>query len=68
MIKRILLALNRRWPPVSAGPPALLGCNEDFSWHGSSFELARGLVVIEHCEAPPALSVDTGTARPRVQA
>ena len=33
--------------------------SEDHSWHGSSFELARGLEVIEHRGVPPLLFSDT---------
>jgi hypothetical protein len=33
--------------------------NEDCSWHGSSFELASGLEVIEHCGAPSTVFANT---------
>jgi hypothetical protein len=33
--------------------------NEDSGWHLSSFELARGLEVIEHRGLPPLVFADT---------
>jgi len=42
--------------------------NEDSSWHNSSFELARGLDIIEHRGAPPAVFADTMPAFQRAEA
>jgi hypothetical protein len=42
--------------------PRLAWGNEDRSWHHSSFELARGLEVIEHCGRPPAILAEPSTA------
>ena len=36
--------------------------DEDSNWHGSSFELARGLEVIEHRDAPPSVFAETRPA------
>jgi hypothetical protein len=33
--------------------------NEDSGWHSSSYELARGLEVIEHLNPPTAVFADT---------
>jgi hypothetical protein len=68
MLNRILLALNRRWPRDDAQAPAQPWSNEDFSWHSSSFELARGLEVIEYRDATPAVFVDTQPAFQRAEA
>lgn len=36
--------------------------DDDSTWHGSSFELARGLDVIEHRGLPSSLFADAGPA------
>ena len=68
MLNRILLALNRRWLRTSSPPPAPPWSREDFSWHGSSFELARGLEVSECRDAAGAVFFDTLPAFQRAEA
>lgn len=71
MLNQILLALNRRWPRTSSPPTVPPWNHEDFSWHGSSFELARGLEVIEVIEcrdATGAVLFDTLPAFQRAEA
>ena len=59
MLNLILTRLSR-WLP-QGGDNAMLHAwtNEDSSWHHSSFELARGLEVIEYRGAPPTVFADT---------
>ena len=68
MLNRIFLALSHRWWRASTSAPAHPWINEDFSWHSSSFELARGLEVIEHRGASPSVFVDTLPAFQRAEA
>ncbi len=68
MLNRILLALHRRWPRAAAQAAVHPWSNEDFSWHSSSFELARGLEVIEHRDAALSVFVDTMPAFQRAEA
>lgn len=68
MLNRILLALNRRWPRDDTQAPAHPWSNEDVSWYSSSFELARGLEVIEYRDATPAVFADTLPAFQRAEA
>jgi len=63
MLNLIRHGLARLLPRTRPEPPPQAWVIEDSSWHGSSFELARGLVVIEHAGpraaavagSPPAL-------------
>jgi hypothetical protein len=60
MINHILTGLSRclpKEPPREAAHP--WGHDDDCSWHSSSFELARGLDVIEHRDAPLSVFADT---------
>ena len=68
MLQQILLALNRRWPRTSSPPTVAPWNHEDFSWHSSSFELARGLEVIECRDATGAVFFDTLPAFKRAEA
>jgi hypothetical protein len=68
MFDRILLALSRRWSRDVAHVPAHPWSNEDISWYSSSFELARGLEVIEHRDATATVFVDTLPAFQRAEA
>jgi len=62
MFKLIRIGFTRVLPEPDATEPRLAWSNEDSSWHISSFELARGLEVIEHCGVPPAIFVDSAPA------
>ena len=59
MFDLIRHSLARLLPTYDAVEAAHPWSNEDLSWHSSSFELARGLEVIEHRSAPPAVFADT---------
>lgn len=59
MLNLILTSLTRLLPQGPAAEPVHPWSNEDSSWHSSSFELARGLEVIEHRSLSPALFADT---------
>jgi hypothetical protein len=63
MINHLLNRLSH-WlpgePPRDEVLPSLH--DDDSNWHGSSFELARGLDVIEHPWAPLSLFADNGPA------
>ena len=59
MLDLILGRLTRLLPQPTPGASAHAWTNEDYSWHSSSFELARGLEVIEHPGAPGAVFADT---------
>lgn len=68
MFKRMLHRLQRRWPSADNPLPVQHWNNEDVSWHSSSFELARGLEVIEHRDVAPAVFFDTLPAWRRAEA
>lgn len=68
MLNRILIALSRRWQRAGTTLPVQPWINDDFSWHSSSFELARGLEVIEHRGDAPSVFVDTLPAFQRAEA
>ena len=59
MLNLILTTITRLLPQGAAAEPAHPWINEDSSWHSSSFELARGLEVIEHRGLAPTLFADT---------
>jgi len=59
MLNLIFDRLSRFLPQADATEPAHAWINEDSNWHSSSFELARGLEVIEHRGLPAALFADT---------
>jgi hypothetical protein len=60
-----LTCLRSQPNPLEAAQP---WTNEDSNWHNSSFELARGLDIIEHRGAPPAVFADTMPAFQRAEA
>jgi hypothetical protein len=62
MLNLILDRLARLLPQDNSGVAAHPWTNEDSSWHSSSFELARGLEVIEHRGPPQAVFADTAPA------
>ena len=59
MLELILRRLTGLLPPPTRSESAQAWTNEDYSWHSSSFELARGLEVIEHPGVPGAVFADT---------
>jgi len=59
MLNLILDRLSRLLPRAEAPEAPHAWINEDSNWHSSSFELARGLEVIEHRALPAALFADT---------
>ncbi|MES2957200.1 MAG: hypothetical protein V4792_03380 [Pseudomonadota bacterium] len=59
MRKLILDHLARLLPQAEAIEPVHAWINEDISWHSSSFELARGLEVIELRSPSAAVFADT---------
>ena len=60
MLNLILDRLIRFLPPqADATEAAHAWINEDSSWHNSSFELARGLEVIEHRGPSAMVFADT---------
>ena len=59
MFNLILNSLSRLLPQSDADQVAHPWINEDSNWHSSSFELARGLEVIEHRVPPTAVFADT---------
>ena len=61
MLNRLVDRFTFTRVPSRAAPQQAAGerVDEDSSWHGSSFDLARGLVVIEHRGAAPRVFSDT---------
>jgi hypothetical protein len=59
MLDLIRIGLSRLLPQARTNESAHPWTNEDSSWHSSSFELARGLEVIEHGGMPPTVFADT---------
>jgi len=59
MFNLILNGLSRLLARQEQPEAPQASVSEDHSWHGSSFELARGLEVIEHRGVPPLLFSDT---------
>jgi hypothetical protein len=59
MLNLILDRLSRLLPQADTTEAVHAWTNEDSNWHSSSFELARGLEVIEHRGLPPGLFADT---------
>ncbi len=59
MLNLILNSLTRLLPQTSAAQAPQPWIFEDSNWHSSSFELARGLEVIEHRGAPATVFADT---------
>ena len=59
MLNLILDRLAWLLPRSAADVAAHAWTNEDSSWHSSSFELARGLEIIEHRGAPLSVFADT---------
>ena len=68
MLNMIFNCLTRLLPQASSAEPVRPWTNEDISWHNSSFELARGLDVIEHRDLAPAVFADTMPAFQRAEA
>ena len=59
MLNLILTRLTRLLPQGGDNAMPHAWTNEDSNWHHSSFELARGLEVIEYRGAPPTVFADT---------
>ena len=59
MLNLLLTGLSRLLPQGGPAEAPHAWINEDSSWHSSSFELARGLEVIEHRGLPAAVFADT---------
>jgi len=59
MLNLILNSLTRLLPHASVAEDSPPWSGEDSSWHSSSFELARGLEVIELRDPPPTVFADT---------
>jgi len=59
MLELIVNRLARMLPQPPGRAAVQPWFNEDSSWHSSSFDLARGLLVIEHRGVSPAVFVDT---------
>mgnify|MGYP000200350643 CR=1 FL=1 len=59
MIHLLLTRLTRWWPQRDPDEAVRAWSNEDSNWHSSSFELARGLEVIELRVAPSSVFADT---------
>ena len=59
MLNLILTRLTRWLPQGGDNAMPHAWTNEDSCWHHSSFELARGLEVIEYRGAPPTVFADT---------
>ena len=59
MLDLILDRLSRFLPQAGSAEAPHPWSNEDSSWHSSSFELARGLEVIEHRGMPHSVFADT---------
>lgn len=59
MLDLIRNSLARFLPQSDAIEASHSWSNEDSSWHSSSFELARGLEVIEYRAAPASVFADT---------
>ena len=59
MLNLILTSLSHLLSRPMAVPASNPWIYEDSSWHSSSFELARGLEVIEYSGRPPAVFADT---------
>ncbi|MDP1690576.1 MAG: hypothetical protein Q8L49_01195 [Burkholderiaceae bacterium] len=59
MLNLIRNGLTRLLPQARAAEAPHPWSNEDSSWHSSSFELARGLEVIEHRGLLPTVFADT---------
>ena len=59
MLHLILNRLSRLLPQSDASQSAHPWINEDSNWHSSSFELARGLEVIEHRGQATSVFADT---------
>jgi hypothetical protein len=68
MLNMIFNSLTRLLPQASSVDAVQPWTNEDISWHNSSFELARGLDVIEHSDLAPAMFADTMPAFQRAEA
>jgi len=59
MLELLRNSLSRLLPQANTTEAAHPWINEDSSWHSSSFELARGLEVIEHRGVPHTVFADT---------
>ena len=68
MFKLILNGLTRLLPQSGSEQATHPWINEDSNWHSSSFELARGLEVIEHRGALMSVFADTLPAFQRPEA
>jgi hypothetical protein len=68
MLNMIFNSLTRLRPQASPAEAVQPWTNEDIGWHNSSFELARGLDVIEHRDLALAVFADTMPAFQRAEA
>ena len=59
MINQLISRLSRLIPASGDAEAAPAATHEDSNWHSSSFELARGLDVIEHRNSAHAVFADT---------
>ena len=59
MINQLISRLSRLLPASGDVETAPVATHEDSNWHSSSFELARGLDVIEHRNSAHAVFADT---------
>ena len=68
MLNQFLASLAHFLPRTPAAPCVLPWINEDSNWHNSSYELSRGLVVIEDPSAQLVGFDETLPAFQRAQA
>jgi hypothetical protein len=68
MFNNILTRLIRMRPQADAGEAVHAWINEDGTWHNSSFELARGLDIIEYRGTAPGVFADTMPSFQRAEA
>jgi hypothetical protein len=68
MFNNILTRLIRLRPQADSCEAAHPWINEDSTWHNSSFELARGLDIIEYRGTRPAVFADTMPSFQRTEA
>jgi hypothetical protein len=68
MFNNILTRLIRLRPQADADEAVHAWINEDGTWHNSSFELARGLDIIEYRGTPPGVFADTMPSFQRAEA
>jgi hypothetical protein len=60
LFSQVVRTVARWWPhPAVDEQEAVEWADTDRSWHNSSFDLARGMEVIEHFDAPMLVFADT---------